>query len=96
MSDLIDRQSALGVCKEYCWYDDEDDFIDGYNTAVKDISEAIKELPTIEAEPVRHGRWIEGTSRGSFSIYCSYCGSQKETICPTDYCPACGALMDGG
>ena len=56
----------------------------------------IKQMPTIEAEPVRHGRWIEGTSRGSYSIYCSYCGSHKETICPTDYCPNCGARMDGG
>ena len=42
----------------------------------------------------RHGRWIEGTSRGSCSIYCSYCGSHKETICPSDYCPSCGAIMD--
>jgi hypothetical protein len=51
-------------------------------------------LPTIEAEPVRHGRWIDGTSRGSYSIYCSYCGSHKETICPSEYCPNCGARMD--
>lgn len=42
----------------------------------------------------RHGRWIEGTSRGSYSIYCSYCGSHKETILPSDYCPCCGAIMD--
>ena len=56
--------------------------------------EEIDKQPTIEAEPVRHGRWIEGTSRGSYSIYCSYCGSYKETICPSEYCPNCGARMD--
>lgn len=93
MPEMIDRQSALSVCKEYCWsYDDN--FIDGYNTAVKDIRAAIKKLPAIEAEPIPHGRWIDGTSRGSFSIYCSYCGSYKETICPSEYCPACGAKME--
>jgi hypothetical protein len=54
----------------------------------------VKNLPTIDAEPVRHGRWIDGTSRGSYSIYCSYCGSHKETICPSEYCPNCGARMD--
>ena len=50
MVELIDRQSALSVCKEYCWLDD-DDFIEGYNTAIKDMREAIKELPTVN-------RWI--------------------------------------
>ena len=52
------------------------------------------DFPTIEAEPVRHGHWIECTSRGSYSIYCSYCGSHKETICQSEYCPTCGARMD--
>lgn len=56
----------------------------------------IYEAPTIEAEPVRHGRWINGVSRGMPSIYCSECGSTKETICESDYCPDCGARMDGG
>lgn len=56
----------------------------------------VKNAPTIEAEPVRHGRWINGVSRGMPSIYCSECGSTKETICESDYCPDCGARMDGG
>ena len=49
-------------------------------------------LPKPEQE-VRRGRWEEDTSRGSYSIYCSYCGSHKETICPSNYCPSCGAYM---
>lgn len=57
------------------------------------IASQINSLQTTEG---RHGEWVEGTSRGSFSIYCSYCGSHKETICPSDYCPNCGARMDGG
>ena len=57
MPEMIDRQDALSVCKDYGWIDDEDFFIDGYNAAIKDIREAIKELPKIEPE-VRHGQWV--------------------------------------
>ena len=55
--ELIERQSALSVCKKYGWIDDEV-FIDGYNTAIKDTEVKLSKLPTIEAKPVRHGRWI--------------------------------------
>ena len=56
--------------------------------------------PTIEAEPVRHGRWIEG---GLFNdlAKCSVCGAKNFTfgfVCENKfgYCPNCGARMDGG
>ena len=92
MTELIDREQAgKNICK-YCAsnaYCKEDDCM---------VYQGLRDTPTIqiEAEPVRHGRWLDGTSRGSYSIYCSYCGSHKETICPSDYCPNCGAKMDGG
>lgn len=88
MPELIDRQSALSVCKEYCWLDDED-FIEGYNTAIKDIREAINELPTIEPE-VRRGHWIPVD--GEPYAKCSYCG-EKHYGCTTPYCDMCGAYM---
>lgn len=56
------------------------------------LSESIDKMPTIEAEPVQHGQWIEDVSRGSYSIYCSCCGCHKETICPSNYCPNCGSM----
>lgn len=61
----------------------------------------IKEQPTIDAEPVRHGRWI---MRGG-KRYCSYCNKRacvtrdREDFwytVGTEYCPTCGAIMDGG
>lgn len=49
--------------------------------------------PTIDAEPVRHGRWIKD-DRYRRSWYCSECGALVRHNC-FDYCN-CGAKMDGG
>ena len=94
MLELIDRQMALAEIDDTIagsLQRPEDVYIDKGLTMARTL---IEKLPTIEAEPVRHGRWVDGISRGSYSIYCSYCGSHKETICSSEYCPACGAKMD--
>ena len=48
-------------------------------------------LPTIEAEPVRHGRWEY--KHFSSEPHCSLC--LAEYPIETNYCPNCGAKMDG-
>ena len=48
---------------------------------------AVKEIPKIDAEPIRHGQWECGG-------ICSECGLDNEER-KTDYCPNCGARMDG-
>ena len=62
--------------------------------------EILKNQPTIEAEPVVHGRWI---MRGG-KRYCSVCQARAGVTRDTDdfwytvgttYCPNCGAKMDG-
>ena len=54
----------------------------------------IDEQPTIEAAPVVHGRWkyVEVIGFGFLST-CSECGHHDHE---TNYCPNCGAKMDGG
>ncbi len=58
----------------------------------------VSEQPTIEAEPVRHGWWIkiEPSINLQSRWKCSRikCGGIVHAI--TDYCPNCGARMDGG
>lgn len=60
--------------------------------------EDILSAPTIDAAPVRHGRWIE--SDDGDGAVCSQCGCDFCTmIYPAEnfnYCPNCGARMDGG
>ena len=62
--------------------------------------EEIDRQPTIEAEPVRHGRWSEcWHDERIYSGICSSC--EKASIRPVDseplkFCPKCGARMEGG
>ena len=46
---------------------------------------------TIEAELVRHGRWVE-TDNFTWSNQCSVCGCCARLM--HNYCPNCGAKMD--
>ena len=52
--------------------------------------------PTIDAEPVRHGRWIEEEmSCDMLSVWkCSECGLRMNGK-TWHYCPNCGCKMDG-
>lgn len=68
----------------------------------------IYEAPTIEAEPVRHGRWIDTPLPNSRVAKCSLCGFWQRTNGDDKtgkhmihnavyrYCGGCGARMDGG
>lgn len=61
---------------------------------------AMSKLEIIEAEPVRHGRWIEKST----TIECSECGKEYSDeivhMCfgedaELNRCPRCGAHMEG-
>lgn len=64
--------------------------------------EAVMEQPTIEAEHVRHGRWVFDrlvtTSGGTYGVRrCLVCEAYYQDIDDGwNYCPNCGARMDGG
>ena len=57
----------------------------------------LSHMPTIEIEQVRHGRWVikETMIRNPYAknAYCSEC--LEETSYAHNYCPNCGAKMDG-
>lgn len=62
----------------------------------------IQEMPTVDAVPVRHGKWIRVYSRPGVLKYlgwtCDQCGQLNgEEYAPQwfKYCPNCGARMDG-
>lgn len=58
------------------------------------ISGVIENAPTIEAEPVKHGRWKCESDMETYTIWrCSECGIGFEHTSP--YCRNCGAKMGG-
>lgn len=57
------------------------------------VRNVINELPTIEAEPVRHAYWQELLGCG-YTV-CSACDYIPYSI-HDKFCPNCGAKMDGG
>lgn len=94
---LIDADALLesGICAEY-----------GYNDngllliPMRDVANSIRNAPTIDAEPVRHGRWLYN----SYPTVWYGHGEPPEWVCSEceerayntyDYCPNCGAKMDG-
>ena len=63
----------------------------------------ISEVPTIEAEPVRHGRWkpwspkILGMEYSYDTMECNLCGKTLHNArLFANYYPNCGAKMEGG
>lgn len=55
-----------------------------------------KKMPTVEAEPVRHGRWLFNPRDAIEMMFtlpkCSECGAESSD--GGNYCPNCGAKME--
>ena len=62
------------------------------------IRQNIMDIPAADVAPVRHGRWVE-KEKYTFGIMydCSLCENRiLDNGHPWNYCPNCGAKMDGG
>lgn len=83
MADLIDRETLLRDIEKY-------HLSDGM------FQHWVEVQPSVEAEPVQHGRWIPmNVSSGRDSWKCSLCGRRaRGALNNLPYCH-CGARMDG-
>jgi hypothetical protein len=96
-NDLISRSALLGGydVRKVTEYDES-----GCGLEYKAVPvEAIEAAPAVDAEPVRHGRWIQSKTVPSYHS-CSYCKrphnmpkSCNVYVLPY-YCMDCGAKMD--
>lgn len=75
--------------------------VDNYDFIYSDYSnmiDMIDDAPTVEAEPVKHGRWIHHAGMNS---KCSCCGRYFPVVefeqrpFDVNFCIHCGARMDG-
>lgn len=81
MADLIDRQAAMKIAARYGLHNGT---TLGLHSGVAElIEDRIERLPKIEAEPVRHGKWLLKIERKGFNQFvcqrtatarCSECG----------------------
>ena len=76
--------------------DREVELADDWKTA-HEIANCVKYAPTVDAVPVKHGRWIKGGyACGENEYKCSACGETEwRTGCARmKYCMCCGSRMD--
>ena len=99
MNEYITKEDARLNHPE--WREAIDDFSAGFNICIYEYIDRIDEIPAADVAPVRHGRWIrKRTVEHEGEWYCSICGKDMlYTWGPgcglADYCPHCGARMDG-
>ena len=66
---------------------------------------AIEKATTVDAVEVKHGQWISLTECANAGVYCSVCHKKvwkedyawcnRKNKLRSNYCPHCGAKMDG-
>ena len=100
MAELIDRDALLESLeiKDMPKTAYETGYCDSRTIAIYKI---IK-MPTVDAEPIRHGRWLYSDTIGGMRYYrCTNCADGRDCIADENeimwyaYCPNCGARMDG-
>lgn len=62
-------------------------FVEGVGDIPVITKEEIDDMPTVDAVPVRHGKWIIEDGH----VCCSECGEISKEY---NWCPYCGARMD--
>lgn len=92
MTDYIDREKIFSIWRSM-----------PAPASVTSLAAAISQTPAADVAPVRHGRWLT-TDAYPHHLYCSVCYKTyaknakwvNELDLPTNYCPNCGAKMEGG
>ena len=92
MTDYIKRTDAVKIAEKYGLANGS---VLGRHTGLADcIARDISELPAADVAEVVHGRWIASHDEFCTCSICKYpvyVGWNQ-----TNYCPNCGAKMDGG
>lgn len=103
MDEYIKRKEAILTVRGYAKHsiDKGRKSLDTVDDSIN-MCDEIDRLPAADVVPVVHGRWDESKEhfylnngcKEWINFYCSECDAPNNS--PTDYCPNCGAKMDGG
>ena len=102
MDEYIKREYAVDAVADV-YYNTPD-----INLSCEKFETAILKIQAADVAPVRHGRWIPLTECANEGVYCSICkkkvwksdyaqcSKKSRNKLESNYCPNCGAKMDGG
>lgn len=104
MARLIDAECIWDHSICYDIECDKCSFADGEKCKLR---QRIQNVRSVDAEPVNHGHWVtKKTATGATYTVCSHCstsvkyndeyGTVVMNLKGANYCPNCGAKMDGG
>ena len=97
MAEYINRESIMKfpIRKDHC---DKEHANEHFINGIESVLEYAENLPAADVAPVVHGQWIEDHDY----LKCPECGVMVKwdftffDIGNWNYCPNCGAKMDGG
>ena len=88
MAEYVTKEQVIDWYRPYGQTDEPIPF----ETLVSDL----RDMKTADVAPVRHGRWVNTHSDSEF-VQCCLCKYPVYAAWNvTNYCPNCGAKMDGG
>ena len=94
MAEYIDREAAIKAIYE----SDHFSVRECFGWSAREIEEVLRAVPATDVAQVRHGRWIDNGACGyKWAFSCSKCGyiDGYPFNDRHNYCPNCGAKMDG-
>lgn len=108
---LIDKRELMELLDDmFSRYDGTPSVMEGFKYGLDAVISEVSVMPTIDAEPIKHGKWEHGrelsrdfVGRELVAIdyedyHCSVCGAKyknKDTIIAFKFCPICGTHMEG-
>ena len=99
MARYIDADEALKIIDNYTKTITDDGKV--VAKAIRDVVEII--CPEADVAEVKHGKWKIEESKEHFNVICSSCNKDfyvykkgQYRIQCSNYCPNCGARMNGG
>ena len=95
MAEYIEREAIMEfpIRKDRC---DKEHANEHFIFGIESVLEYVENLPAADVAPVVHGRWKKSGSL----LECQYCGEIYSQLGGNagkswNYCPNCGAKMDG-